>query len=145
MKRALVAAVLLAACAKERAPTPVPSTPPAPSTAPAAPHAPAARRETAPAPELTLASFRAFTRKKNPEVRRCYEAALANEPTLRGKVTLAFSVLPGGGVSGVRVVRSSFRTHAVPSCIASVVHGWKTPFRPEEPVDVEVPLDFGPR
>jgi hypothetical protein len=150
---AAAAALLLVACAKEGAPTapsapaPTAAPPAAPSATPAAPTARAAalRRDLAPAPELTLASFRAFTKKKSPEVRRCYEAALANEPSLRGKVTLAFSILPGGAVSQVRVARSTFRGSAVPSCLASVVRSWRTPFRPEEPVDVEYPLDFGPR
>jgi TonB family protein len=150
VKRSLaaVAALLLAACAKEGAPPPPPAAPaPAapPTTAAPAARAPAPRRDLAPAPELTLASFRAFTKKKSPEVRRCYEAALANEPSLHGKVTLAFSILPGGGVSEVRVARSTFRSPAVPSCVATVVRSWRTPFRPEEPVDVEYPLDFGPR
>jgi TonB family protein len=141
---AAAAALLLAACAKDPAPAPPAPAAPATSATPAA-RAPAPRRDLAPAPELTLASFRAFTKKRNPEVRRCYEAALANEPSLRGKVTLAFAILPGGGVSEVRVVKSSFRAHAVPSCVAAVVRSWKTPFRPEEPVDVEYPLDFGTR
>lgn len=140
-----VAAVALAACAKDPAPAPR-ALQSAPAAAPSpAPAARPFRRDEAPAPELTLASFRAFTKKQNAEVRRCYEAALANEPSLRGKLTLSFSILPGGGVSEVRVARSSFRSHAVPSCVASAVRGWRTPFRPEEPVDVEYPLDFGPR
>jgi hypothetical protein len=43
------------------------------------------------------------------------------------------------------VAKSTFRTREVPSCLAGVVRGWRTPFRPGEPVDVEYPLDFGPR
>lgn len=36
------------------------------------------------------------------EVRRCYEAALASDETLRGKLTVTFAILPGGGVSDAR-------------------------------------------
>jgi outer membrane biosynthesis protein TonB len=90
-------------------------------------------------------TFGTFTRKRSPEVRRCYEAALAKDPSLGGKVTIAFAIQPGGGVSDVRVARTTFRSSAVPSCVAAVVRGWRTPFRPEEPVDVEYPIDFGHR
>jgi TonB family protein len=137
-------AVLLAACGKDPAPPPPPAAP-GPAPAPAAPPRAAARHDEGPAPELTLASFRKFTKGRSKEVRRCYEAALANDPSLRGKVTLAFAILPSGGVSEVRVARSTFRSTAVPTCVASVVRAWKTPFRPEEAVDVEYPIDFGHR
>lgn len=148
LARAALAAALLAACSKD--PAPAPSVQPAsPPAAPPAAAAKAARAgaggAAAPAPELTLAAFRGFTKRRSREVRQCYEAALANEPSLRGKVTLAFAILPGGGVSDVRVARSTFRSSAVPSCVASVVRAWRTPFRPDEPVDVEYPIDFGPR
>lgn len=142
-----LAALLLAAC--ERPPPPAAPAPAAPAPAAAPERRPArpgaAPREEGPPPELTLATFRSFTKRRGKEVRRCYEAALQNEPSLRGKVTLTFTIEPGGGVSGVRVARSTFRSDAVPSCVATVVRGWRTPFRPEEPVDVEYPLDFGPR
>jgi hypothetical protein len=149
--RAAVALALLAACSREPA---APAAAPAPPPAAAAPQpaAPAARPPVraaapagAPAPELTLAAFKGFTKKRSAEVRRCYEAALANDQSLRGKLTLTFAILPGGGVSDVRVARSTFRSGAVPTCIASVVRAWKTPFRPAEPVEVEYPLDLRPR
>jgi TonB family protein len=142
----LALALCLAGCSKDAAPPQPPGAaqPPAPAAPPRGETPrPAARGDEGPAPELTLASFRKFTKQRSKEVRRCYEAALANDPTLRGKVTLTFTVLPGGGVSEVRVARSTFRTAAVPSCVVSVVRGWKTPFRPEAPVDVEYPIDFG--
>jgi hypothetical protein len=145
-----LAASLLAACGRG-APPPETNAAPASATAPApaAAKVPAAGRGAhvaeGPAPELTLATFRKFTKKRGAEVRRCYEAALQNDPSLRGKLTLTFAVVPGGGVSEVRVAKSTFRSSAVPSCVVTVVRGWRTPFRPEEPVDVEYPIDFGPR
>jgi outer membrane biosynthesis protein TonB len=150
---AAVAALLLAACSREpAAPAPAapPATPPpAPAAAPGAPARtpapPRAARPEAPAPELTLASFKSFTKKRSAEVRRCYEAALANDQNLRGKVTLAFAIQPSGSLSEVRVARSTFRTRDVPACIVTVVRGWKTPFRPSEAVEVEYPLDLRPR
>jgi hypothetical protein len=154
LARAAVAAALLAACSRDPAapaaaaaaptPSPAPVTGAAPAPSPSPPARGAARAE-APAPELTLAAFKSFTKKRSAEVRRCYEAALANETSLRGKLTLTFAILPGGGVSEVRVARSTFRSATVPSCIAAVVRAWKTPFRPAEPVEVEYPIDLRPR
>jgi TonB family protein len=141
---ALATAVLLA-CSKDPA-APDRTAPPAPPPAPAPQvQRPRAPRAAAPAPELTLSAFKSYTKKRSAEVRQCYESALANDQTLRGKVTLAFAILPGGGVSEVRVARSTFGSPTVPSCVAAVVRAWRTPFRPPEPVDVEYPLVFKPR
>lgn len=149
---AAAAALLLAACSREPAAPAAPAA--AQSAAPAPPAAPGRKtaqapargaRPEAPAPELTLAAFKSFTKKRSAEVRRCYEAALANDQNLRGKVTLAFAIEPSGGLSEVRVARSTFRTRDVPACIVAVVRGWRTPFRPSEAVEVEYPLDLRPR
>lgn len=160
MKLALLLALALAAaCSKDPAAAGSAPSTASPGSAPAAaaaqPATTAARPQPArtaavhpapPAPELTLASFKGFTRRRSADVRRCYEAALAGDASLRGKLTLSFAILPGGGVSDVRVVRSTLpRSSAVPSCVASVVRGWKTPFRPAEPVEVEYPIDLRPR
>src|SRR6266542_3839447 len=145
---ATCAALLLCSCSRE--PVERAASTAAPPAAPAAllPVAPAAakasRRDAGPAPELTGPAFKRFAKGKSAEVRRCYEAALGNDPTLGGKVTIQFAILPSGAVSGVSVARSSFRRDAVPTCVAAVVRGWRTPFRPEEAVTVEYPLSFAP-
>jgi outer membrane biosynthesis protein TonB len=146
-----IAAVVACACSPEapapRTATPAPAlaTPaaaasPPPSAAPrAAPQAPAR-----PPPELTAAAFRRFADGRRREVRRCYDAVLQRDPTLHGKLKLAFSILPSGAIEDVEVTSSSFRTRAVPTCVAAVVRTWKTPFRPEEPVGIEYPFSFAP-
>ncbi|HEX9401732.1 MAG TPA: AgmX/PglI C-terminal domain-containing protein [Anaeromyxobacter sp.] len=142
---AALSALLLCSCSREPVPTAAPPAPAAPaaSAAPAA-EPKASRRDAGPAPELTGPAFKRFAKGKSAEVRRCYEAALGNDPTLGGKVTIQFAILPSGAVSGVSVARSSFRRDAVPTCVAAVVRGWRTPFRPEEAVTVEYPLSFAP-
>jgi TonB family protein len=143
---AACAALVLSSCSREPAPaspsSPVLQAAPVPAPAAAAPKT--GRREAGPAPELTGPAFKKFAKGRSAEVRRCYEAALANDQTLRGKVTIQFAILPSGAVSDVSVARSSFRKDAVPACIATIVRGWRTPFRPEEAVTIEYPISFAP-
>ncbi len=79
------------------------------------------------------------------EVRRCYETALAGNPAVRGRLTLRFTIAETGALTGVAATRSTFSRRDVPSCIEDVVRGWKSPFRPAEPVEVEYPFSFSPR
>jgi hypothetical protein len=58
---------------------------------------------------------------------------------------LRFTILESGALSDVAAARSTFRRADVPACVAGVVRGWRTPFRPAEPVEVEYPLRFSPR
>ena len=143
---AACAALVLSSCSREPAPAPAaPQAAPRAAPVPAPASAPKTRRgEAGPAPELTGPAFKKFAKGRSAEVRRCYEAALANDQTLRGKVTIQFAILPSGAVSDVSVARSSFRKDAVPACIATIVRGWRTPFRPDEAVTVEYPISFAP-
>ncbi len=79
------------------------------------------------------------------DVRRCYESALAGNPNARGRITLRFTIGENGALTGVSATRSTFARRDVARCIEDIVRGWRTPFRPEEPVEVEYPLAFSPR
>ncbi len=129
----MFALLVLCACARNRAPPP--STTSASRVAAIAHAAP---------PELTVESFQTFAQSHHGEVGACYEAALAADPEAIGGMTLAFSVLPDGAIADVEVVSSTFKGDAVPACVARAVAGWRTPFRPDEPVGIEVPLSFSP-
>jgi len=147
----ILAAALVCACTREAPPPAAPV--PAPATAPSAPIAPSApaatpRERDAPArppPELTTAAFKRFADARRKEVRRCYDAALTKDPALRGKIMLRFAVMPSGAVDEVEVASTSFRNSPIPACVAAVFRGWRTPFRPEEPVGIEYPLSFAPQ
>jgi len=152
VKRHLVLAAALACSCTRAAPAP-PAAAPTPAPAPTQAAAPAApvpklRDRGAPArppPELTTASFKHFADARRKEVRRCYDAALAKDPTLRGKIVLRFAVMPSGAVDEIQVVSTSFRNSPIPACVTSVFRSWRTPFRPEEPVGIEYPLSFAPQ
>lgn len=150
MKRLLVVATLLSSCTRD---APTPPAEPKPAEPAAAPSPPAARsRDRAaavagprPAPELTRAAFERFADARRKEVRRCYDAALAKEPALHGKITLQFAVLTSGAIDEVEVASTTFKSRTIPGCVAAVFRRWRTPFRPEEPVAIEYPLSFAPQ
>lgn len=91
------------------------------------------------------AKVRKWMRRHSKELRRCYESALAGNPNARGRIILRFTISETGALTGVSVTRSTFARRDVATCAVDVVRGWRTPFRPAEPVEVEYPLSFSPR
>lgn len=148
MRCVLLLALAISACGREPPPAPAaapaPAATPEPSPPPAAPARAAARAE----PdwgEPDLAKIQRLFRQRFPEVKRCYEAALAQDEGASGRFTLRFTILTSGALDEVSAARSTFRRRDVPACVAEVVRRWRTPFRPAEPVAVEYPFRFTPR
>ncbi len=143
----LAALVLLSACKRE---------PPAPVAAPPASRAPPAAGAPAepphpvyaPAPdwgEPDMPKVRKLFEGRFAEVKRCYEAELQKHPDSRGKLTLRFTIVESGALRYVKVARTTFERPDVPGCVVQVVRRWKTPFHPNDPVEVEYPFSFSPR
>ncbi|HEY6100433.1 MAG TPA: AgmX/PglI C-terminal domain-containing protein [Anaeromyxobacter sp.] len=143
VRAALAAALLLAACARGPDPAAAAPAPEAPPPRPSAPAPAPAGEASWGEPESGL--VKKLFRTRHAEVKRCYEAALAREPSLRGRFTLRFTISPGGALEDVSVAGSTFGRREVPECVAAVVRRWRTPFRPAEPVAVEYPFRFAPR
>lgn len=61
------------------------------------------------------------------EVTACYEAGLLRDPSLRGKVMLAFTIGPKGAVTDSRVHESTVGDPYVGKCIAKVATRWDFP------------------
>lgn len=151
LARAAAAALLLAACSREPPPAPAapgaatPASPPSPAGKPAASEPDWGEPE--------AGEVKALFRARAAEVKRCYESALAQEPTVSGRFTLRFTIAESGALRDVSVVGSTFGRSAacpescrrVPECVAEGVRRWRTPFRPAEPVTVEYPFRFAPR
>lgn len=141
---ALALVAVLAGCKREPPPAPAAPAPPpvpaAPTVASAPSYPPAGTWG-----EPDAAKLKQLFEKRFGEVKRCYEAELQRHPDARGKVTLRFRIVESGAVRSVAVARSTFARRDVPACVAEVVGRWKTPFRPDEPVEVEYPLSFTPR
>jgi TonB family protein len=61
------------------------------------------------------------------EVRYCYNQGLARDPALGGKVSIRFTVGPGGDVSAATIASSTLADEAVAECIAKAVKRWTFP------------------
>ena len=62
----------------------------------------------------------------------CYERELKRNPTLKGKVTVRFTVGPDGHVTNVSILNSTLNNDRVERCILSRIRLWKD-FKPIDP------------
>lgn len=79
----------------------------------------------------------AVVQRHRSEIRACYDAALQRNPSLRGKITIAFTIQPNGIVSYAGVKESTLGDGGLEGCITSRVKTWIFP-KPEAPVVTEV-------
>ena len=77
--------------------------------------------------------------------RGCYEAALRNNATLEGTMTVAVKVGPDGAVCGARVVADGLHDPGVTNCVVNKFAGAKLPAAQGGCVEVNVPLRFMPK
>ncbi|MDC0717281.1 AgmX/PglI C-terminal domain-containing protein [Nannocystis bainbridge] len=79
------------------------------------------------------------------EVRQCYDEGLARKPTLAGKLTVDFEIVPSGEVSSSQIQQGSTIADAkVESCVAAAVQTWKFPASSDGWVQVSYPFEFVP-
>lgn len=76
------------------------------------------------------------------EARRCYDAGLARNPSLAGKVVVEFTILADGRVSGAKKSESSLSDAAVDACIVRVVSQLRFPASSAVTSTVRVPYAF---
>ncbi len=62
-----------------------------------------------------------------PQIQHCYEQQLALNPTLKGKVTVAFTIGGTGSVSKASIADTTLRNKAAESCITKKIMNWKFP------------------
>jgi hypothetical protein len=74
--------------------------------------------------------------------RRCYQAALANDSSLKGRVTVAVKISPSGNVCSANVAQSDIP--AISGCVAGVFRGGSFPAPRGGCVDTMVPMSFSP-
>lgn len=77
------------------------------------------------APELPRADSPERVREamvsRGPEVRRCYTRELRNQPDLRGRMLVQFTVKPDGVIEQVRIRADTVRSVRVRNCVAHVI------------------------
>jgi hypothetical protein len=74
-------------------------------------------------------------------LRACYDAKLKRDPKYGGKIVVEWEITPGGRVSKVKTVSSTFPDPDVPSCIERDIAKWTFP-QAATPTQIALPLAF---
>ena len=61
------------------------------------------------------------------EIKYCYETELNKDPSLAGKVAVAFTIDPAGGVAEASVTETTLNNSAAEACMLSRIRRWKFP------------------
>lgn len=83
--------------------------------------------------------IRGVVRRHTPEVRRCFRE---HDPTLTGKLEVAFTIAEGGRVKSVEIEASSQSVRAIEGCVAAAVKSWTFPTIVAATGDVAVRYPF---
>jgi len=78
------------------------------------------------------------------QARRCYNAALAQDPSIKGHVSIAVRVGPGGNVCSASVASNDMGSPGVANCAANMFRSGSYPAPHGGCVDANVPLSFVP-
>lgn len=76
---------------------------------------------------------------------RCYDSALAQDPTLRGKVTVSVRVGANGQVCSAGIASNEMGSSQVASCVSGSFRGASFPPPRGGCIDVNIPINFVPR
>jgi hypothetical protein len=86
----------------------------------------------------------AFVRARMGLIKACYENALKRNPSLKGRISIRFTILETGALADVAAAQNSLGSAEVAACITNTMRAWRTQFRPSGPVTVEYPFVFQP-
>lgn len=78
------------------------------------------------------------------QLQALYNRARRSNPALRGKLVLAITIAPDGGVTAVKVVNSELKDSALESRIIARVKTFQFGAKPVETVTVHYPIEFLP-
>ena len=80
------------------------------------------------------------------QAHRCYDSALAQDPTLRGKVSIAVRIGSGGQACSAAVASNELTSApTVAACVAGYFRGQNFPAPRSGCIDVNLPINFVPR
>ena len=79
------------------------------------------------------------------QAHRCYDNALAQDPTLRGKVTVAVRIGANGQVCSAGIAANEMSSQQVAQCVSGYFRGANFPAPKGGCVDVNIPINFVPR
>lgn len=76
---------------------------------------------------------------------RCYDQALAQDPTLKGKMSVAVRIGTNGAVCQANIASNDLGNQGVASCVLNSFRGANFPNPKGGCVDVNIPINFVPR
>jgi TonB family protein len=79
------------------------------------------------------------------QIRRCYEAELAHDASLEGRVDLRFVIGLTGSVQSVTITNSTLGNDRVEGCVLDAVRGWAFPPPDDGIMSVNYPFVFSPQ
>ena len=79
------------------------------------------------------------------QAHRCYDNALAQDATLKGKITVNVRVGSTGSVCNASVVSNEMGSPQVAACVAGYFRGANFPAPKGGCADVNIPINFVPR
>ena len=94
--------------------------------------------------DIDQAKLTAFVKARMGLIKACYENALKRNPTLKGKLSIRFTILETGGLADIAPAVNTLGSPEVAGCIVNTMRAWRTQFRPSGPVTVEYPFVFQP-
>jgi TonB family protein len=71
----------------------------------------------------------------------CYEKGLEQDPSLKGRLSVQFTIAPNGRVQVAQVAHSSLESKLVENCVLSRLRSWQFP-KPVGAVHVDVLYPF---
>lgn len=98
-----------------------------------------------PLPEMSP-DLESVVARARPTFRRCYDTALASDPTLRGRFVVAFVVANDGAVSSAKAEKQAGTlTPAIVDCVLAKVKTLRFAPHAGKPTDVNQPINFEPK
>lgn len=79
------------------------------------------------------------------QAHRCYDNALSQDPTLRGKITVAVRIGANGQVCSAGIASNEMGSATVASCVSGYFRGASFPSPKGGCADVNIPINFVPR
>lgn len=79
------------------------------------------------------------------QAHRCYDNALAQDPTLRGKVSIGVRIGANGQACSANVASNELSAAGVASCVTGYFRGQAFPVPKGGCLDVNIPINFVPR
>jgi hypothetical protein len=76
------------------------------------------------------------------EARRCYNHALAKDPSLAGSATIRLTLDESGAVCGAAIVSHTFPDEAVPDCVRLRLAASRFPAPEGGCIELDVPINF---